>query len=135
MSPIFYLSVTNLFTLSAVCLQISALCLHSSRDRYDRTPLHLVASNGNEPILWQLLSHGADVHAKDNDGATALHRAIDAGHDDVARMILDRGCSLDVADVDGETALHIAVRRENNEILAILLRKGTVFENHPKCRI
>ena len=102
----------------------NAIFIHFSRDRYARTPLHLVASNGNEPILWQLLSHGADVHAKDCDGATALHRAIDAGHDDVARMILDRGCSLDVADVDGDTALHVAVRRENNEILAILLRKG-----------
>ncbi len=98
--------------------------LVNRRDRYARTPLHLCASNGNEPILWQLLSHGADVHAKDSDGATPLHRAIDAGHDDTARMILDRGCSLDVADVEGDTALHVAVRRGNNEILAILLRKG-----------
>ena len=38
--------------------------LVNSRDRYARTPLHLCASNGNETILWQLLSHGADVHAK-----------------------------------------------------------------------
>ena len=44
------------------------------RDRYARTPLHLCASYGNEIILWQLLSHGADVHAKDCDGATSLHR-------------------------------------------------------------
>ena len=98
--------------------------LVNSRDRYARTPLHLCASNGNETILWQLLSHGADVHAKDSDGATPLHRATDANHDDVARMILDRGCSLDVADVDGDTALHVAVRRDNNEVLAVLLRKG-----------
>lgn len=98
--------------------------LINNRDRYARTPLHICASNGNEAILWQLLSHGSDVHAKDSDGATPLHRAMDAGHDDTARMILDRGCSLDVADVDGDTAVHLAVRRSNNELLAVLLRKG-----------
>ena len=80
--------------------------------------------SGNEIILWQLLSHGADVHTKDCDGATPLHRAIDAGHDETSRMILDRGCSLDVADLDGDTALHLAVRKQNNEIVAVLLRKG-----------
>ena len=59
--------------------------LVNSRDRYARCPLHLCATNGNEIILWQLLSHGADVHTKDCDGATPLHRAIDAGHDETAR--------------------------------------------------
>ena len=41
--------------------------------------------SGNEIILWQLLSHGADVHTRDCDGATPLHRAIDAGHDETSR--------------------------------------------------
>ena len=50
--------------------------LVNSRDRYARTPLHLCASNGNEKILWQLLSHGADVHAKGSKISKVMFRPL-----------------------------------------------------------
>ena len=53
------------------------------KDKCNRTPLHLSASNGNDIIFWQLLSHGAVLDAKDDQGATALHRAADCGHNEV----------------------------------------------------
>ena len=60
------------------------------KDKHNRTPLHLSASNGNDAIFWQLISHGAVIDAKDDQGATALHRAVDCGNNEVCRLLLDR---------------------------------------------
>ena len=64
--------------------------LINAKDSHGRTALHLCASNGNDQIFWQLLSHGASIDAKDDQGATALHRAADAGNNEVCRLLLDR---------------------------------------------
>lgn len=45
---------------------------------------------GNDVIFWQLLSHGAILDAKDDEGATALHRAVDSGNNEISRLLLDR---------------------------------------------
>ena len=60
------------------------------KDKHNRTPLHISASSGNDVIFWQLLSHGANIDDKDEQGATALHRAVDAGNNEVCRLLLDR---------------------------------------------
>ena len=62
----------------------------NSKDKHNRTPLHLSASNGNDAIFWQLLSHGAVIDVKDDQGATPLHRAVDGGNNEVCRLLLDR---------------------------------------------
>ena len=62
----------------------------NSKDRHNRTPLHMSASNGNDAIFWQLLSHGAVIDSKDDQGATSLHRAVDARHNEICRLLLDR---------------------------------------------
>ena len=45
-------------------------------DDHGRTPLHLCATLGNEPIFWQLISHGANISKQDDLGSTALHRYV-----------------------------------------------------------
>ena len=62
----------------------------NSKDRHSRTPLHMSASNGNDAIFWQLLSHGAVIDLKDDQGATPLHRAVDGGNNEICRLLLDR---------------------------------------------
>ena len=69
--------------------------LINSKDGHHRTPLHMCASNGNDAIFWQLLSHGANIDAKDEQGATALHRAVDAGNNEICRLMLDRYIKLE----------------------------------------
>ena len=67
--------------------------LINAKDGHNRTPLHLCASNGNDVIFWHLLSHGASIEAKDEQGATALHRSVDAGNNEICRLLLDRSIS------------------------------------------
>ena len=43
-------------------------------DARGRTALHICATLGNEPIFWQLISHGATIGKQDDLGSTALHR-------------------------------------------------------------
>ena len=53
-----------------------------------RTVLILAASLGKLDFIPLLLSHGADIHAEDNDKATALHAAAREGHADVCLELL-----------------------------------------------
>ena len=53
-----------------------------------RTVLILAASQGKLDFIPLLLSHGADIHAEDNDKATALHSAAREGHADVCLELL-----------------------------------------------
>jgi ankyrin repeat protein len=51
--------------------------------------LHKIGSStGKLDFLPLLLSHGADLHAEDNDKATALHAAAKEGHADVCLELL-----------------------------------------------
>ena len=41
------------------------------------TPLHEAARLGHEEVVLMLLDHGANVYAKQTDGATPLHNSLD----------------------------------------------------------
>ena len=53
------------------------------------TPLLEAAYRGNTDIAELLLSHGANLAAKDSDGFTALHKAADHGKAEVVQLLLD----------------------------------------------
>ena len=58
------------------------------RQQDGRTVLIHAASLGKLDFIPLLLSHGADIHAEDNDKATALHAAAKDGHADVCLELL-----------------------------------------------
>ena len=65
---------------------------YSSETKYSQifpkkmTGLHLVAYFGVKANVQQLLEHGADVNAADEDGQTPLYRASHEGHVEVVRL-------------------------------------------------
>jgi len=101
------------------------------------TPLHEAAYWGRTEIAKLLLSHGADVNAKDNFGWTPLHKAAEEGKTEITKVLLSHGADVNARDWKGWTPLHWAAKHGNTEVAKILLSHGanpnakTTKENWP----
>jgi ankyrin repeat protein len=105
------------------------------------TPLHYAASYRyphGDPALrhnwhyrdrWQrgdmiglLLAKGAQVNARDNDGATALRCTLQDGDSEVAEMLIAAGAEkVTVKNEDDQRMLHDAYRRKHSDLIRLLL--------------
>jgi len=52
------------------------------------------AQNGDLVIVQKLISKGADVNAKDEDGFTPLMLAAKNGHKDVCELLISKGAEI-----------------------------------------
>jgi 26S proteasome non-ATPase regulatory subunit 10 len=79
---------------------------------------------GNRPNLVDLLlSRGADVNLKSEEGRTALVYAVGLGNKAVIKNLVAHGADVNLEDGYGKTPLMIA-QEANNETLIRLLRKA-----------
>ncbi|GMY14838.1 poly [ADP-ribose] polymerase tankyrase [Fagus crenata] len=95
------------------------------------TALHLACLYGHSPCVQLLLERGANLEAKDEDGAIPLHDASAGGFIEIAQLLLnsaiDSECvkrMLESVDVEGDTPLHHAARGEHVDIVRLLLASG-----------
>lgn len=65
------------------------------------TPLSWAVLHGRTAAVAWLLGNGADVGARNRDGATALHAAAFMGHPELAELLLERGADASAVDVNG----------------------------------
>lgn len=79
---------------------------------------------GDTGAVKDLVSKGADVSAKDNEGRTALMFAVINIHRETVKVLLDRGADVNARANDGGTALMLATSGGDGEIVQMLLRKG-----------
>jgi len=102
-----------------------------TKDRQDRTPLHIAAAQGKVEVVRMLLERKAAVDAKDSYGNLPLHLAVRRGHSDVVRVLCEAhkklGVTLDATNKQlGSAALHVATEYGHCEILAVLCDSGAV---------
>ena len=75
-------------------------------DRYGQTPLMDAVNSGQEESIRWLLSHGANVNARDNDGWACLHNAYARrfeyqGPSPLIPILLENGADLSIEDKVG----------------------------------
>uniref|UniRef100_A0A0G4GRR6 Uncharacterized protein n=1 Tax=Chromera velia CCMP2878 TaxID=1169474 RepID=A0A0G4GRR6_9ALVE len=77
-----------------------------------------VTDHKDVAALELLISHGANVNARCDDGHTVLGLAVRWGSADVAELLLDAGADLHATDNEGRTGLHLAAlrTRQMNEV-------------------
>ncbi|KAL8104104.1 uncharacterized protein LOC141677247 [Apium graveolens] len=111
--------------LSAVELICSSNPLSvNSRDKHSRTPLHLAAWSGQEPVVSYLCENKADVGAAAMDDMGAIHFAAQKGHLKVVQILISSGVSVKSANRKGMTALHYAAQGSSLELVKYLVKKG-----------
>jgi serine/threonine protein kinase len=71
-----------------------------------------------------LISQGADINAKSNDGLAPLHLAVWEKSPDITELLLSQGIDINVKSNDGLTPLHIAVWENLPDIVELLLSRG-----------
>jgi len=100
-----------------------------------KTPLHNAASvsligedlesYGNIAVVELLLSHGANVNAKDRYGCTPLYDALFEGCLDVMELLIEHGAEVNAKnDEDGGTVLHEAAYSGDLEAVKLLISHG-----------
>jgi len=90
-------------------------------------PFHKVAADGNINKARSLISKGASVNAKDDEGRTPLFYAVENGHTLMCDLLIVKGADVNAKDAAGDTPLHHAARlaRHNDfRVAAELARRG-----------
>ncbi|EWZ00274.1 hypothetical protein FOYG_00157 [Fusarium oxysporum NRRL 32931] len=98
-----------------------------AKDRLRKTPLHRAAEReGTVTIMEALLSYGAEIDARDDQGRTPLILALMYASIDEIGFLIGQGADVTAQDEEDETCLHQAMRRKNAtlEVVRLLLENG-----------
>ncbi len=108
--------------------------LERASDDWGSTPLHLAAAAGRLETVELLLDAGADVNARNGNGATPLHKAAGQSFSADARVLRARarvvelliwsGAAPDARDERGRTPLHWLARYPDLDSARALLEAG-----------
>jgi len=100
--------------LDIIDLVLSAGANVNSRDKEQRTPLHVAVWGGGGRVAEILLEHGADVNATDRSGTTPLHMAAQKLNAEACKLLLQHGADHNVRERHGDTPLHVAALHGSN---------------------
>lgn len=97
-------------------IQSGQMDLDAVEPRHQRPALHYAAINGFSKVIEVLYAGGADLHARDKNGAGGMHYACSYAHPEAVRKLLQLGAPLDIMDSEGrkpKDALKIATGKQS----------------------
>src|SRR5688572_30546936 len=104
----------------AKLLLASGADCRAARNHRKSQPLHYASDGYLESASWDakrqvrmievLLKAGADIHARDKNGATPLHRAVRTRCADAVNLLLIAGSDVTLRNKPGSTPFHLAVQ-------------------------
>ncbi|XP_050307400.1 uncharacterized protein LOC126744096 [Anthonomus grandis grandis] len=97
-------------------------CDADTRDCSDNTALIIAAEAGRIDSVGVLLSHAADVNAKNFVSRTALQHAILHGHENIAKLLIDSGANVEDLDGYGLSALAYSITYSSENTVNHLLQ-------------
>ena len=86
--------------------------------------IHRALTDGSIARAEALLNRGADIEARNSQGATPLITAAERGNIPLLTLLLKHGARIDAADRDGNTALHEASFHGHVQCVEALLAAG-----------
>ncbi|KAH8792864.1 hypothetical protein F5882DRAFT_516605 [Hyaloscypha sp. PMI_1271] len=94
----------------------------------NRSPLHVAAIECRARAAFLLLSHRADVNAKDYMGYTPLHHAAEKGDKAITKLLFQFGALASPRHDYGITPLHLAACHSHEEFAGFLVERGAEVE-------
>jgi len=88
------------------------------------TALHLAVERGNAELAAFLIDKGADIDARDREGAGPLHYAAAIGHLAVAALLVEKGAQVSASDDGSAQPIHEAAMSGNVAVARLLLDHG-----------
>ena len=121
-----YMLACHQGNIDAMCALVNAGADPNIADSWGNTGLHLAVQGGSSKhVLEEIIAHGADVNAVNNEGATALMLACETWQKEFVNVLLRAGADTSICDVHGDTCLHKLLHREcDQETLEMLLDHG-----------
>ena len=113
----------GLFILFIIALAAnSTVSADSNLDR-----LYEAAGDGDNSLVEQLLSQGADVNSRSSSGSYALNAAAVSNHHTVIRTLLSHGADVNVQNKQGDTPLICATKYAggDEQTVKLLVEAGT----------
>lgn len=84
--------------------------------------LHFAATKGDSTRVLSILSEGANIEVKSNQGKTPLYEAAKSGNAEIVRLLIDNGALIITKSANAEfTPLHVAAEYNHHNVVNVLL--------------